>query len=83
MSHQVKWSAPIIEEFLQIGALTMKEKEVFLHHVNGLSNIEVGFRTDLSESAVNKYIKRIKLKYDNACKHSTILPKRSDTNVWK
>lgn len=83
MSHQVKWTAPIIAEFLSIGALTAKEKEVFLHHVNGLSNIEVAFRVDLSESAVNKYISRIKQKYDNACEHSTILPKRSDTNVWK
>lgn len=83
MSHQVRWSAPIIAEFLNIGALTQKEKEVFLHHVNGLSIIEIAFRVDLSESAVNKYIKRIKLKYDNACRHSNILPERSDSNVWK
>lgn len=82
MSRQVAWNKIILDEFIRIGELTDFEEDVIRTRVRGWSRDKQSIEFNVSLSAIDRAIKRLKAKYDNACKYSPILPARAKYNIF-
>lgn len=76
ISKQVKWSKIILEEFIEIAALTDEEEQIMRTRVAGWTITKQAQVFGMSESSVNRIIKRLKVKYDGVQPYSPILPPR-------
>lgn len=76
MSKQILWNKLILEEFINLASLTEDEEHIIRLRVVGYTNEQIALKLGLSRSTVNRYIKRLKQKYDNVEKYSVILPPR-------
>ena len=76
---QVLWTKKIIETFIKEGMLTEEEKEVLLLRVKGYTIAETSELMNISDSKVNRIIRRLKIKYDNLQGTIKELPKRKET----
>ena len=76
---QVLWTKKIIETFIKGGMLTEEEKEVLLLRVKGYTIAETSELMNISDSKVNRIIRRLKIKYDNLQGTIKELPKRKET----
>ncbi len=79
MSKQVPWNKIILEEFIRIGGLTQVEEEVMRTRVAGWTRVEQSMKLGLSLATIDRCIKRLKVKYDNAQIYSLILPPRKES----
>lgn len=79
MSKQVPWSKIILETFIEEGCLTQEEEIVIRTRVAGWSRTKQSMELGLSLSSVDRIIKSLKLKYDNAQKYNPILPPRKES----
>lgn len=76
MSHQVIWTKPILERFVEIGNLTKEEELILRTRAAGWSRTEQSMKLGMSLSTVDRIIKRVKVKYDFVQKTDGNLPKR-------
>ena len=76
MTNQVPWNKIILEEFINLALLTKEEEMILRTRIYGWTVREQADRLNMSVSSVNRIIKRLKNKYDDVEKFSTILPPR-------
>lgn len=84
MSHQVPWNKIILETFIEEACLTKEEEWIMRTRVAGWPRTKQADELNISLSALDKSISRIKKKYDNAAKYNPLLPPRkfSEQEVW-
>ncbi len=76
MAKQVPWNKLILEEFIELALLNSEEEFVIRTRIAGWSIDQQADKLNVSNSSVNRIIRRLKLKYDKVQKHSSILPIR-------
>lgn len=83
MTNQVPWNKIILEEFINLALLTKDEEMILRTRIYGWTVREQADRLNMSVSSVNRIIKRLKNKYDDVEKFSTILPPRKRSEKEK
>ena len=83
MTNQVPWNKIILEEFINLALLTKEEEMILRTRIYGWTVREQADRLNMSVSSVNRIIKRLKNKYDDVEKFSTILPPRKSREKEK
>ena len=73
------WTRKLVDTFRKEGMLTEEEKEVLLLRVKGYTIAETSELMNISDSKVNRIIRRLKIKYDNLQGTIEELPKRKET----
>ncbi len=76
MSKQVPWNKIILETFIEDAMLTKDEEMIIRTRVAGWSRVEQSMKLGMSLATVDRIIKRLKVKYDNAQKFNPLLPPR-------
>lgn len=76
---QILWTRKLVDTFIKEGMLTEEEKEVLLLRVKGYTIAETSELMNISDSKVNRIIRRLKIKYDNLQGTLEELPKRKET----
>lgn len=76
MANQVPWNKLILETFISEALLTKEEEMIIRTRIAGWSRTRQAEELVMSVGTVDRYIKRIKVKYDNVQKYNTILPPR-------
>lgn len=77
MAHEVHWTKDVYNEFVNLACLTPDELEVIRTRVIcGWSIQKQADQLGMSVSKVNSITRRLKLKYDEVQKRSTILKPR-------
>ena len=76
---QILWTRKLVDTFIKEGMLTEEEKEVLLLRVKGYTISETSELMNISDSKVNRIIRRLKIKYDNLQGTIEELPKRKET----
>lgn len=76
MSHEVKWTKQIFDEFVAEAMLSDTEVKILKTRIQGWSIVQQALEFQLSVSAVNRVIRNLKDKYDEVQKYDPILPKR-------
>lgn len=79
MSKQVPWNKVILEHFIDIAALTEEEESVIRTRAAGWSRVKQSMELGISTATLDRIIKRLKVKYDNAARLDPILPPRKFT----
>ena len=72
----ILWNKIILEEFISIASLTETEEKILRSSLHGYSIAQQSEIFNMSVSAINRCIKAIKEKYDDAERYSFILPPR-------
>ena len=80
MSHQVIWTKFILERFIDVGNLTKDEEAVMRTRAAGWTRTEQSMKLGMSLSAIDRIIKRLKVKYDRAQKYDVLLPPRKQSS---
>ena len=75
----VLWTKKIIDTFIKEGMLTEEEKEILLLRVKGYTIAKTSELMNISDSKVNRIIRRLKIKYDNLQGTTEELHKRKET----
>ena len=83
MTNQVPWNKIILEEFINLALLTKDEEMILRTRIYGWTVREQADRQNMRVSSVNRIIKRLKNKYDDVEKFSTILPPRKSSEKEK
>lgn len=76
MSKQVPWDKYILERFIETAVLTKEEEMIMRTRVAGWTITRQSIDLGISESSINRIIKRLKIKYDNVQKYDPLLPPR-------
>lgn len=76
MTKQVGWNKYIVEAFVSDAMLTKDEEMILRTRVAGWTITEQAIKLGMSESTVNRIIKRLKHKYDDVQKFNPLLPPR-------
>lgn len=76
MAKQVPWNKLILEEFIDLALLNSEEEFVLRTRIAGWSIDQQADKLNISNSSVNRIIRKLKLKYDKVQKHSSLLPTR-------
>ena len=76
---QILWTRKLVDTFIKEGMLTEEEKDVLLLRVKGYTIAETSELMNISDSKVNRIIRRLKIKYDNLQGTIKELPKRKET----
>lgn len=76
---QILWTRKLVDTFIKEGMLTEEEKKVLLLRVKGYTISETSELMNISDSKVNRIIRRLKIKYDNLQGTIEELPKRKET----
>lgn len=79
MAKQVPWNKVILEHFIETAMLTEEEESVIRTRVAGWSRVKQSMELGLSTATIDRIIKRLKVKYDNASRIDPILPPRKFT----
>lgn len=74
--NQILWDKVILEEFKNLACLTDTELEVLNCRIAGYSRVKTAFKCHMSDSNVDKIIRKIRTKYDGCQTKSDILPIR-------
>lgn len=82
MKKDILWNKVLLEEFVSIASLTDLEEKVLRSRLQGYTIAEQSDLFNVSISTINRTLKSIDEKYDDAEKYSFILPRRnkSETN---
>lgn len=76
MSKQVPWNKVILETFIEDAILTKEEEMIMRTRVAGWSRVRQSQEFGMSIATIDRIIRRLKVKYDNAQKYNPILPPR-------
>jgi hypothetical protein len=76
MAKQVPWNKLILDEFVHLAALNEEEEKIIRTRAAGWTRVKQSIEFDMSLSSIDRIIRRLKVKYDHAQKHSDILPPR-------
>lgn len=76
MSIQVIWTKIVLEEFIRLGNLSKEEEAIMRTRADGWPISRQAMELGMSESTVNRYIKRLKKRYDAVQPYSNLLPPR-------
>ena len=76
---QILWTRKLVDTFIKEGMLTEEEKEILLLRVKGYTIAETSELMNISDSKVNRIIRRLKIKYDNLQGTIEELPTRNET----
>lgn len=76
MNNKILWNKIILDEFIRLGMLTDLEEHILRLRIAGYPIEEIAFRTNMSRSSINIYIRKLKQKYDDVQPYSDILPSR-------
>ena len=77
----IVWNKILLEEFLSIAALTEIEEKVLRSKLAGYTISQQADIFNLSVSSINRVLKSIDEKYDDAEKYSFILPSRKKKQI--
>ena len=85
MAKQVPWNKIIVETFIEDAMLTKDEEMILRTRVAGWSRLQQADKLGMSVSTVDRIIKTLKVKYDNAQKYNPLLPPRklSEQEKWQ
>lgn len=64
MTHQVKWTKQLTEDFIETAMLSDEEAYIMRSRVKGVSVTAQAFHLQCSESTVHRLIAKLKKKYD-------------------
>lgn len=77
MAHEVNWNKKLYEDFCELAMLSDSERDILRTRIQGKPRTWQMREYSLSQSALDRAIKRIKVKYDYAQKaHPDRLPPR-------
>lgn len=76
MAHQVPWNKIILEEFIELAALSEIEEQIMRTRVAGWTRSRQADTFGMDMSTLDRIIRRLKRKYDAVQKYSPILPPR-------
>lgn len=76
MAHEVEWTNLVINEFIELAALTKEEEAVLRARVAGMSIVEQSLALNMSTSKVSAITARLKDKYDAVQPFSSFLRPR-------
>ena len=79
MAKQVPWNKIILEEFIEIAALTKDEEAIMRTRVAGWTRARQAMELGMSTATIDRIINRLKKKYDAAQKYSLLLPPRKQS----
>lgn len=80
MAKQVLWTQQVLEAFIEKALLTEDEEFIMRTRCRGMTVVQQAMKLNKSESAVNKAISVIKLKYDAVQKEfPDLFPERKDS----
>lgn len=77
----IVWNKILLEEFLSIATLTEIEEKVLRSKLAGYTISQQADIFNLSVSSINRVLKSIDEKYDDAEKYSFILPSRKKKQI--
>lgn len=81
MAHEVPWDSRILEEFVAQAMLSPDEEWIIRTRAKGMPRCQQADALGLSERSLDRMIRRLKVKYDQAQKGSDVLPPRR-AGVW-
>lgn len=76
MAKQVPWNKLILETFIDLAMLTEDEEKIMRTRIAGWTITKQAITFGMSESSINRIIKRLKIKYDDVQQYSPLLPPR-------
>lgn len=76
MSNEVRWTKLILDTFIAEACLTKDEEMIMRTRVAGWSRTKQAAELGMSLSTIDRYIKRLKMKYDEVAKYDPLLPPR-------
>lgn len=76
MSHQVIWTSIVLERFIAMANLSPLEEHIMRTRAAGWSRTKQMMEFNISASTLDRVIRRLKRKYDEAQKYDPILPPR-------
>lgn len=79
MSHQVIWTKLVLETFINEANLSPLEEHIMRTRAAGWTRTQQMMEFHISESTLDRAIRRLKKKYDAAQRASMILPPRKDS----
>lgn len=77
----IRWNKILLEEFLSIATLTEIEEKVLRSKLAGYTISQQADIFNMSVSSINRVLKSIDEKYDDAEKYSFILPSRKKKQI--
>ena len=77
MTRKFIWNKIILEEFSELALLNDSERFLIESKIKGLTICQQADELNLSVSSVNRMIRKLKEKYDDVQKYSSVLPKRN------
>ena len=78
---EIVWNKILLEEFLSIATLTEIEEKVLRSKLAGYTISQQADIFNMSVSSINRVLKSIDEKYDDAEKYSFILPSRKKKQI--
>lgn len=79
MAKQVPWNKVILEEFISQALLTRDEEAIMRTRVAGWTRVKQSMELGMSLATIDRIIRRLKAKYDQAQKYSPLLPPRRES----
>jgi DNA-binding CsgD family transcriptional regulator len=76
----IRWNKILLEEFLSIATLTDMEEKILRSKLAGYTISQQADIFNMSISSINRALKSIDEKYDDAEQYSLILPARKKRN---
>lgn len=76
MSKQVPWNKAIFERFVELAMLGEEEQNIMRTRIAGWSRAKQSYKFGMSLATLDRIIARLKVKYDNAARLDSGLPKR-------
>lgn len=83
MSKEIPWNKYIVETFVEDAMLTKEEEMVLRTRVAGWTRTKQARELNISMATLDRMIKRLKEKYDNAQKYNPLLPPRKQSEEEK
>lgn len=76
MSKQVPWNKIILNEFIDLASLSDDEEQIMRMRIAGKSRLQIADALGMSTTSLDRFIARLKIKYDNVQPYSQNMPKR-------
>lgn len=72
----VLWNRILLDEFVRLAELSDIEQDIIKGKMRGQTRVEQSIRLGISLATLDRYVARLKRKYDAVQPYSQILPKR-------
>lgn len=72
----VLWNRILLDEFVRLAELSDIEQDIIKGKMRGQTRVEQSIRLGISLATLDRYVARLKRKYDAVQPYSNILPKR-------